>query len=222
MSFSLFPGKVHGLIGPNGSGKTTMLNLISGVTDMDAGLITLDGEDITKLPSYARARKGIARTFQHPRLLKRCDIQSNLYLGIDLAKRKGTRDNHNDPSLEELLAAAGLKLNMDESITTLSYGQQKLFEIVRAILTKPKVLLLDEPAAGLNTKEMEQVDALICIAVRSNTAVLLVEHSMDLIMNICHTITVLNFGRRIAEGVPTEIQSNDAVIEAYLGRGRSA
>ena len=124
--------------------------------------------------------------------------------------------------MEEMLAAAGLRLDFDESITTLSYGQQKLFEIVRALLTRPKVLLLDEPAAGLNTKEMEQVDALISLAVRSNTAVLLVEHSMDLIMNICHTITVLNFGRRIAEGVPAEIQSNDAVIEAYLGRGRSA
>lgn len=222
VSFSLSPARVHGLIGPNGSGKTTMLNLISGVTDMDDGKITLAGEDITHKPNYTRARRGIARTFQHPRLLKRCDIQSNLYLGIDLADKKGHVSNHQDASLKEILAAAGLKLDLDESITTLSYGQQKLFEIVRALLTRPKVLLLDEPAAGLNSKEMERVDALIGLAVRSNTAVLLVEHSMDLIMNICHTITVLNFGRKIAEGVPAEIQSNDAVIEAYLGRGRSA
>ena len=222
VSFSLIPGKVHGLIGPNGSGKTTTLNLITGVTDMDAGKITLDGEDISKLPTHTRARRGLARTFQHPRLLKRCDIQSNLYLGIDLANMKKRAANPVDASLEEMLRAAGLKLDMDESITTLSYGQQKLFEIVRALLTRPKVILLDEPAAGLNTKEMEQVDALIMLAVKSNTAVLLVEHSMDLIMNICHTITVLNFGKKIAEGVPEEIQSNDAVIEAYLGRGRSA
>lgn len=222
VSFNLSSARVHGLIGPNGSGKTTILNLISGVTDMDAGKIILDGEDITNSPSYARARRGIARTFQHPRLLKRCDIQSNLYLGIDLANKKNHAAKPQDASLEEILAAAGLRLDFDESITTLSYGQQKLFEIVRALLTRPKVLLLDEPAAGLNTKEMEQVDALIALAVRSNTAVLLVEHSMDLIMNICHTITVLNFGRKIAEGVPAEIQSNDAVIEAYLGRGRSA
>lgn len=222
VSFNLSPARVHGLIGPNGSGKTTLLNLISGVTEMDAGKITLSGEDVTHLPSYTRARRGIARTFQHPRLLKRCDIQSNLYLGIDLANKKGHVANPQDASLEEILKAAGLRLDFDESITTLSYGQQKLFEIVRALLTRPKVLLLDEPAAGLNTKEMEQVDALIALAVRSNTAVLLVEHSMDLIMNICHTITVLNFGQRIAEGVPAEIQSNDAVIEAYLGRGRSA
>jgi branched-chain amino acid transport system ATP-binding protein len=222
VSFNLSPARVHGLIGPNGSGKTTLLNLVSGVTDMDAGKITLDGEDITNLPNYARARRGIARTFQHPRLLKRCDIQANLYLGIDLADKKGKAADPQDASMDEMLSAAGLRLDLDESITTLSYGQQKLFEIVRALLTRPKVLLLDEPAAGLNSKEMEQVDALIRLALRSNTAVLLVEHSMDLIMNICHTITVLNFGRKIAEGVPAEIQSNDAVIEAYLGRGRSA
>jgi len=199
-----------------------LLNLISGVTDMDAGSITLDDEVVTNLPNYARARRGVARTFQHPRLLKRCDIQANLFLGIDLANRKKQISGHTAPKLEELLEAAGLRFDLDDSITTLSYGQQKLFEIVRALLTNPKVLLLDEPAAGLNTKEMERVDALIAIAVKNNAAVLLVEHSMDLIMNICHTITVLNFGRKIAEGVPSEIQSNDAVIEAYLGRGRSA
>jgi len=222
VSFSLVPGKVHGLIGPNGSGKTTLLNLISGVTDMDAGSITLDGEIVTNLPNYTRARRGVARTFQHPRLLRRCDIQANLFLGIDLANRKKRLPGHSAPKLEELLEAAALQFDLDDSITTLSYGQQKLFEIVRALLTNPKVLLLDEPAAGLNTKEMERVDALIAIAVKNNAAVLLVEHSMDLIMNICDTITVLNFGRKIAEGVPAEIQSNDAVIEAYLGRGRSA
>lgn len=222
VSFSLSPARVHGLIGPNGSGKTTMLNLVSGITEMDAGAITLDGEVITSLPSYTRARKGLARTFQHPRLLKRCDIQTNLFLGIDLANMKKSNAGHSGEVLPELLSAAGLKIDMDDSITTLSYGQQKLFEIIRALLTQPKVLLLDEPAAGLNTKEMERVDALINIATKNNTAVLLVEHSMDLIMNICHTITVLNFGRKIAEGVPAEIQCNDSVIEAYLGRGRSA
>ena len=222
VSFSLVPGKVHGLIGPNGSGKTTLLTLISGVTDMDAGSITLDGEIVTNMPNYTRARRGVARTFQHPRLLRRCDIQANLFLGIDLANRKKRLPGHSAPKLEELLEAAALQFDLDDSITTLSYGQQKLFEIVRALLTNPKVLLLDEPAAGLNTKEMERVDALIAIAVKNNAAVLLVEHSMYLIMNICDTITVLNFGRKIAEGVPAEIQSNDAVIEAYLGRGRSA
>ncbi|MDR3589475.1 MAG: ABC transporter ATP-binding protein [Negativicutes bacterium] len=219
VSFNLYSGAIHGLIGPNGSGKSTMLNLISGVTDMDGGDVILDGESITKQPNYMRARLGIARTFQHPRLLKRCDVRTNLYLGSDLANMK---KNSSPFVLEELLEAAGLKISMDDSITTMSYGQQKLFEIVRALLTNPKVVLLDEPAAGLNTKEMERVEALINLAVKNNAAVLLVEHSMDLVMNLCNVITVLNFGRQIAEGVPEEIQSNEAVIEAYLGRGRSA
>ncbi|MDF2499678.1 MAG: transporter ATP-binding protein [Anaerosporomusa subterranea] len=222
VSFSLSPREVHGLIGPNGSGKTTVLNLISGVTEMDSGNIWLDGQLISKHPCHVRARGGVSRTFQHPRLLKRCDIQTNLYLGIDLANMKKKSMTSCGYTLSELLDAAGLSINMDDSITTLSYGQQKLFEIVRAILSHPKVILLDEPAAGLNSKEMERVVALIDCAVKGDAAVLLVEHSMDLVMSLCNGITVLNFGRPIAEGQPEEIQSNEAVIEAYLGRGRSA
>lgn len=226
VSFELTSGQIHGLIGPNGSGKSTVINLISGVCDSDSGNITLDDEVITRLPNYTRSRIGIARTFQHPRLLKRCDIRTNLFLGIDLANMKDKAQlfskRRNDSILYELLDAAGLKINLAEPITSLSYGQQKLFEIVRAILTNPKVLLLDEPAAGLNYKEMEKIEALIDIAIKNNTAVLLVEHAMDLVMNICNTITVLNFGRPIAEGKPETIQNNEAVIEAYLGRNRSA
>jgi branched-chain amino acid transport system ATP-binding protein len=225
VSFTVASGQVRGLIGPNGSGKTTVLNIISGLCEADPGSIIFEGDNITKQPSHVRARLGIARTFQHPRLLKRCDIKTNLFLGIDLANMKEKSSlfaKKDGQSLEGLLEIAGLKISMDDSISSLSYGQQKLFEIVRAILTKPKVVLLDEPAAGLNTKEMERVSALIDIAVRNNAAVLLVEHSMDLVMNLCNNITVLNFGRIIAEGIPAEIQSNEAVIEAYLGKGRHA
>ncbi len=219
VSFTLVSGAIHGLIGPNGSGKSTVLNLISGVTDMDSGDVILDGKSITRQPNYMRARLGIARTFQHPRLLGRCDVRTNLFLGSDLADMKKQTSPF---SVEELLEAAGLRISMGDTITTLSYGQQKLFEIVRALLSNPKVMLLDEPAAGLNTKEMERVEALINLAVKNQAAVLFVEHSMDLVMNLCDMITVLNFGRQIAEGVPEEILSNEAVIEAYLGRGRSA
>ncbi|MDR3562263.1 MAG: ABC transporter ATP-binding protein [Negativicutes bacterium] len=224
VSLTLTSGVIHGLIGPNGSGKSTTMNLISGVTDMDSGDVFLDGECITKQPNHMRARLGVARTFQHPRLLRRCDIRTNLFLGIDLAnmKDKSKLSKTGNISLEGLLDAAGLKLDMDDTITCLSYGQQKLFEIVRALLSRPKVVLLDEPAAGLNSKEMERVEALMNIAIQHDAAVLLVEHSMDLVMNICSQITVLNFGRQIAGGTPEEIQSNEAVIEAYLGRGRSA
>lgn len=225
VSFTLTSGRIHGLIGPNGSGKTTALNLISGITPMDAGDVILGGASITKDPCHTRARKGIARTFQHPRLLRRCDIETNLFLGIDLAnmKDKSSLFGHkNGHQVGELLEAAGLSIRMDDSISGLSYGQQKLFEIVRALLSQPKVLLMDEPAAGLNAKEMERIEALVNIAIKNNAAVLLVEHAMDLVMSLCHDLTVLNFGRVIAEGVPEEIQNNEAVIEAYLGRGRSA
>lgn len=224
VSFTLQSGQIRGLIGPNGSGKSTTLNLISGICDVDPGQIFLDGANITNDPIHHRARLGIARTFQHPRLLSRCDIRTNLFLGLDLGNMKkgsGTA-NEIDQSVDQLLEVAGLKINLDDSITTLSYGQQKLLEIVRAILTKPKVVLLDEPAAGINSREMERIKALIDIAVKNSAAVLLVEHSMDLVMSLCDIITVLNFGRVIAEGVPTEIQGNDSVIEAYLGKRRHA
>ena len=224
VSLSVQPGQIRGLIGPNGSGKSTLLNLISGICDLEPGTIFLDGTNISTKPIHERARLGIARTFQHPQLLKRCDIKTNLLLGQDLGTMKP--DTAMSGALKEtvdhLLEVTGLHVALDDSITTLSYGQQKMLEIVRALLTKPKVLLLDEPAAGTNTKEMERIRALIDIAVKGNAAVLLVEHSMDLVMSICEVLTVLNFGRVIAEGLPGEIQGNPDVIEAYLGRRRHA
>jgi len=225
VSFKLYLGKIHGLIGPNGSGKSTTLNLISGIHEADGGSISLDGKVITNLSTYVRARMGIARSFQTPRLLKRCDIKTNIFLGMDLAKRKKLKSNvslQDNARLEELMEIAGFKENMSDSIEKLSYGKQKLLEIVRAILTKPKILLLDEPAAGLNHKEMEKVIGLINIAVKENTAVLLVEHSMELVMSLCDSITVLNFGCVIAQGAPKEIQSNPVVIEAYIGSEKNA
>lgn len=219
----LIPGEIFGLIGPNGAGKTTVINLITGLYAVDGGSIFLADENITKYSCHKRARRGIARTFQHPRLLQRCDIKTNLFLGMDLAARKklGTHGAHM-VLLERLLAAADLRVTLTDSIDKMSYGQQKLMEIIRAILTQPRVLLLDEPAAGLNHREMEHVTALIEIAVEMGVAVLLIEHAMDLVMKLCDRLTVLNFGHQIADGVPAEIQDNPAVIEAYLGRNRNA
>jgi branched-chain amino acid transport system ATP-binding protein len=225
VSFKLYEGKIHGLIGPNGSGKSTTLNLISGIYNVDSGSISLNENLITNLSIYDRARKGIARSFQTPRLLKRCDIKTNIFLGMDLARRKrlsSIRSIQDNDRLKELMEVAGLKGDLNDSIEKLSYGEQKMLEIVRALLTKPKVLLLDEPAAGLNHKEMEKVIGLIDIAVKENTAVLFVEHTMDLVMSLCDDITVLNFGCVIAEGVPEEIQSNPVVIEAYIGSEKNA
>jgi branched-chain amino acid transport system ATP-binding protein len=223
ISLDLIPGEVFGLIGPNGAGKTTLINLITGIYKVNSGSIVLNGNDITKAPAHTRAKKGITRTFQHPHLLQRCDIETNIYLGVDLAKKNiELKSLDHEKLLDELLEVAGLKLNMRDGIDKLAYGQQKLLEVVRAILTRPSVLLLDEPAAGLNQKEMEHIVALVDIAIKMNSAVLLIEHRMDLVMSICDRITVLNFGNQIANGVPAEIQDNPVVIEAYLGRKRGA
>ena len=220
VSLDLLYGEIFGLIGPNGSGKTTLINLITGIYKVDSGTIVMPGGDITGIPCHARARRGIVRTFQQPRLLKGCDLRTNIYLGMDLARKRSVQS---DPALlQRLLKAAGLQINLRDSIDKLSYGQQKLLEIVRAVLTGPEVMLLDEPAAGLNHREMEHIKVLIDVALEQNTAVLLIEHAMDLVMDICDRITVLNFGQQIATGSPGEIQEHPQVIEAYLGRDRSA
>ncbi len=221
----LYGGEVFGLIGPNGSGKTTLLNLITGIYKADGGQISLDGRDITKAPTHMRAKLGVARSFQHPRLLNRCDIETNILVGLDLAGLRNipAAKQHRD-YMRSLLEAAGLtNVNLKDSTEKLSYGQQKMLEIVRAMLSYPKVLLLDEPAAGLNRAEMDYIRSLIGIAVKQNIAVLLIEHAMDLVMEICDRITVLNFGRQITTGLPQEVQENPDVIMAYLGGGgRSA
>lgn len=220
VSLELRRGEVFGLIGPNGSGKTTLINLITGIYKVDGGSIALPSEDITKMSVHGRSRKGIIRTFQHPRLLEGCDLKTNIYVGLDLARKR--QCNIPTDLLPRLMEAANLGMDMRTTMDKLSYGQQKLLEIVRAILAKPDILLLDEPAAGLNHREMEHIKSLIQIALEYNTAVLLIEHAMDFVMSICDRITVLNFGHQIASGTPTEIQNNPLVIEAYLGRFKGA
>lgn len=224
ISLEMYGGQTFGLIGPNGAGKTTLLNLITGIYSSDSGQIHLNGRNISKAPTHKRALLGIARTFQHPRLLERCDIQTNIQLGIDLAnKRRRKPSQQNQSEITMLLGCAGLKnVDLSNSVEKLSYGQRKMLEIVRSLLSEPAVLLLDEPAAGLNAKEMEYIVALIKVAIEWDIAVLLIEHSMELVMEICDQITVLNFGHQIASGTPAEIQENQAVIDAYLGGGSHA
>ena len=214
-------GEVLGLIGPNGAGKTTLINLITGVYPVDKGTVTFKGQNVTKKQTYQRAIAGMGRTFQHPHLLNRCDIWTNIIMGSDMAARRKNGAKANiDRELPQLLACAGLeKINLSDPMSKLSYGQQKLLEVVRVLLSHPDIILLDEPAAGLNNKETQYVSELIRYAVRQEIGVLLIEHSMELVMSICDRITVLNFGHQIATGVPKEIQENEEVIRAYLGGG---
>lgn len=224
VNLDFFSGEVLGLIGPNGAGKTTLVNLITGIYAADRGTIVFKGKDITKLPTHRRAQLGIARTFQHPRLLDRCTVLDNILLGVDLASKEGRRSKQNvESDMSELLEKASLQnVSLKGPISKLSYGQQKLLELVRAILSNPTVLLLDEPAAGLNHSEMQYIVALIDVAIERGVSVLLIEHSMDLVMSVSHRLMVLNFGHQIASGTPAEIQENQLVIEAYLGGKRNA
>lgn len=226
VSFSVYPGEIKGLIGPNGAGKTTMMNMISGIYDADSGDVYFEEKRITDTPDYARARMGIGRTFQTPRFLQRSSIRDNLLIGADLGNKIGYlqgffgKSSQNfEQELDEMMKILHFSFDWDDDINSLPFGQRKLLEIVRSLLSHPKVILVDEPAAGLNNKEIEYLmDILRMAAKKMNIGVLLIEHSMDMIMDICESIAVLSFGVLIAEGTPEEIANNNAVIEAYLGR----
>ncbi len=229
VSFEVAPGEIMGLIGPNGAGKTTLLNLISGIYQCDEGRVYLNGRDVTKIPSHDRARMGLGRTFQTPRFLDRSSIRDNLLLGKDLGDQVGflksflgKRGADFESEVEELMQYAGFSIDWSADINALPFGQKKRLEIVRSLLAHPKVLLVDEPAAGLNTMELQYVTDLLRYAVSKGVGIVLIEHQMDLVMNVCDRIIVLNFGKLIAEGTPKEVASNPAVIEAYLGRKRNA
>jgi len=226
VSFSVYPGEIKGLIGPNGAGKTTMMNMISGIYTADSGEIFFEGKNITKTPDYARARMGIGRTFQTPRFLQRSSIRDNLLIGADLGNRigflqgfLGKSSTNFQSELDEMMEILHFRFDWDDDINSLPFGQRKLLEIVRSLLSHPKVILVDEPAAGLNNKEIEYLMEILRMAAKKrNVGVLLIEHSMDMIMDICESIVVLCFGVPIAQGTPAEIATNPAVIEAYLGR----
>ena len=225
VSFKVETGHVTGLIGPNGAGKSTLMNIISGIYIQDSGNLYLDNNEVTNVPSFTRARRGIGRTFQTPRFLQRSNIRDNLLLGSDLAEHKSfissffskTNPDFED-ELNSYMEIAGFSLELDDDISSLTYGQQKLLEIVRSLLAHPRIILVDEPAAGLNDKEKEDAMALINIAAQKGMGVLLIEHSMDMIMSMCKDIVVINFGKIIATGDPETVSSNEEVIEAYLGK----
>ena len=225
VSFEVQAGEIKGLIGPNGAGKSTLLNLISGIYECDSGRITFLDQDITKTRSYRRARMGIARTFQTPHFLKKSSIRDNLMLGVDLYEQRGfwksflSDSKYNfESEVAKLLKIADLEIDWDMDISSIPYGQQKRLEIVRALLSNPRLILIDEPAAGLNTAELERVSDLVRYASGMGVGVILIEHRMDMVLNLCENIVVLNFGEVIAHGTAKEVAQDPVVIEAYLGK----
>ncbi|HEX7125727.1 MAG TPA: ABC transporter ATP-binding protein [Thermodesulfobacteriota bacterium] len=223
-------GGIHGLIGPNGSGKTTALNVLSGVLRPTAGRIRFAGRDIAGLPPHRMAQAGIGRTFQNLRVFGRLGVLENVlvgahrHLGYGLLAVLTGRHRRAEAAVRErarlLVEFVGLSARVDRPADSLPYGERRLLEIARALATEPRLLLLDEPLVGMNPGEVDRVVALLHRIAERGTTILLVEHKMRVIMSICDRITVLNFGQKIAEGVPEEVRRNDDVIRAYLGEGR--
>ncbi len=205
-------GQVTGLIGPNGAGKTTLFNVISGIQEPTAGSVSIDGEDVTRLAPHKRAQRGVARTFQRLELFSSLTVRDNIRVAAELAMLTNVTS-----TVEKLIARVGLADVADRTAGDLPTGSARLVEIARALATKPKLLLLDEPASGLSDIESEHLGHLLRSLADEGLGVLLVEHDMDLVMRVCDHIFVLDLGVVIAEGSPTEIRQDARVLEAYLG-----
>ncbi|MCU1430483.1 MAG: ABC-type branched-chain amino acid transport system, ATPase component [Actinomycetia bacterium] len=210
-------GRITGLIGPNGAGKTTLFNVITGLLTPNAGRVKLDDRDITKLPPYKRARRGIARTFQRLELFSVLTVRENIAVAAETRRSWAHDGAHKASSIDAIIERIGLQDCADERVDSLPTGQARLVELGRSLASRPSVLLLDEPASGQTESETQRFADLLRELSHEGMTVLVVEHDMQLVMSVCDTICVLDFGRIIATGTPEEIRTNDAVLAAYLG-----
>lgn len=230
VSLSLYSGEILSLIGPNGAGKTTLFNLLTGIYFPDEGEILFEGRPITHMKSYERVGVGISRTFQNIRLFKNMTVLENLLIAhpacnrekilpsILMGKALKARRNATVEECEHILESVGLLADESSMATSLPYGKQRLVEIARALASNPKLILLDEPGAGMNAVEKQALsDVIMLIVGEMGKDILIIEHDMKFVMNISDRIIVLDHGEKIAEGKPKEIQSNELVISAYLG-----
>jgi len=229
VTLSLSQGEIHGLIGPNGSGKTTLLNLLSGYYPADGGTLTLDGASITQSSVQQRALRGLARTFQKPRLLGSLSAWENVMLGnwkhsnagfartaLSLPQMRRREREARDLAFE-LLCGVGLQKVAERPASQLDHAEQRFLEIARGLAMRPRFILLDEPAGGLTEHDIEQLASIVSALREAGLGVLIVEHHTDFVFRLCDRVTTLNLGATIAQGSPQEVRNNAEVIRVYLG-----